>query len=645
MAVETAADETSSESAVDATLTTTAAASPTSSSPGRRRALHRPSPQGWVTGVIGLATAVFYTWNLSAVGNANSFYAAAVKSGSVSWKAWFFASIDPGSFITVDKPPGAMWIQGLSARLFGFSTWSMILPEVLMGVGSVLILHHLVCRWKGDTAAHLAAVALATTPIATAMFRNNNPDAFLTFLGLAAAWALWNAIESGRTRPLLVAAALVGLAFNTKMLQAFLVLPAMAAVYLVAGPAKFGRRFAQLVMAMGVLIVSAGWFSVVVALWPAADRPYIGSTSDNSIFSLMLGYNGLDRVFGGSGGNATGGAGFGGTPGLWRMLDGEVGGQVGWLLPLAAAGLVAGLWLRARCGRTDRQLAGWLLWGGWALTCIAVFSFSQGIFHPYYTVQLAPAIAALAGAGAVTLWELGRRYRLMTFALPLAIAMTAGIAVGILRRTPAYHPDLRNVIIGLAAAAIAGLVAGTIGRARWLVIGSGTLAAVALLVGPTAYSVTTLTSPVDGSLITAGPASGTGLPGLLFGARGTPRRSTAETEQQKTLITFLESHRGRAAFIVAAISSSATEDLIIHTGKPVMTIGGFNGGDPAPTLAEFEGLVTKGAVRYLLAGNSARGGRPSSNAIVDWAQQHGTVITVGSETLYDLAPAKKGDAP
>src|SRR4051812_18109647 len=163
------------------------------------------------------AAAFMYLYKLTAGGYSNTYYAAAVKSASVSWKAWFFGAIDPGSFITVDKPPAALWLQGLSARIFGFSTWSMLLPEVLAGVASVLILHHLVRKWAGPLAAHLSAVAFALTPVAAVMFRFNNPDALLTLLCLGAAWALWSAVESGRTRALVLSAALLGLAFDTKM--------------------------------------------------------------------------------------------------------------------------------------------------------------------------------------------------------------------------------------------------------------------------------------------------------------------------------------------------------------------------------------------------------------------------------------------
>src|SRR4051812_26885574 len=241
----------------------------------------RPTGPQLITAAIGLLAAVLYTWGLSRNGMANSYYAAAVRAGSTSWKAFFFGSIDPGSFITVDKPPAAIWVMALSARIFGFSSWSMLLPEAAAGVGSVLVLHRLVRRWAGDIAAHLAALAFTLTPVAVLMFRFNNPDALLTFLLLAAAWALWSAIETGRTRWLVLCGVLLGLAFDTKMLQAFLVVPAFAGVYLWTGRPRLRKRLLQLAAGGAALLVSAGWWVAVVTLWPAASRPYIGGSTDH----------------------------------------------------------------------------------------------------------------------------------------------------------------------------------------------------------------------------------------------------------------------------------------------------------------------------------------------------------------------------
>jgi len=605
------------------------------------------SRSGWITGAIGTLTAVLYTWSLSSVGDANSYYTAAVKSATVSWKAFFFGSIDPGNFITVDKPPAALWVQALSGRIFGFSSWSMLLPEAAAGVASVLILHHLVRRWAGDTAAHLSALAFALTPVAVVMFRYNNPDALLTLLCLAGAWALWKAVETGRTRHLVVSAVLIGLAFDTKMLQAFLVLPAFIGVYLLCGPPRLRRRIAQLAAAAVTLVVAGGWWIAAVALIPASSRPYVGSTQDNSIISLLTGYNGLSRLFGSSGPGGPGGGagaapgggsiGFGGTAGPLRLFNSALGGQVAWLIPMAGVGLVAGLWLTRRAPRTDRARAGWLLWGGWALTAAAVFSLSRGVFHPYYTVQLAPAVAALAGAGGLALWRLGRTHRAMIWVLPAAVVVTAGWAVILLDRTRGYDRWLPPLVVAGAAVGAAGLWAGAHLRQRSLVMAAAAVATVTLLAGPTAYAVTSIRHAETGSLVSAGPSTGdTG------NGPGGGITSSADTG----LIAYLESHRGSARYLVAGTGSQTTAPIIIASGQPVITIGGFNGADPAPTLTQFEHLVATGQVHYVLVsgagggpGVGGPGGSGTASAIDSWVATHGTVVsssTIGGSTAGTL---------
>jgi 4-amino-4-deoxy-L-arabinose transferase-like glycosyltransferase len=603
--------------------------------------LRHPTAPQVITAAIGLLAAVLYTWGLSRNGMANSYYAAAVRAGSKSWKAFFFGSLDPGSFITVDKPPAALWVMDLSARIFGFSSWSMLLPEAVAGVGSVLILHRLVRRWAGDLPAHLAALALTLTPVALLMFRFNNPDAFLTLLCLGAAWATWSAVETGRTRSLLLAGVLLGVGFDAKMLQAFLVLPALALVYLWAGPPRLRRRLLQLAGAGVALLVTAGWWVAVVAIWPAASRPYIGSTTNNSILSLVFGYNGLARVLGTTGrgpggGGGGGGTGFGGTPGIWRLFNTSLGGEVAWLLPLAAGGLISGLWLTRRAGRTDRGRAGWVLWGGWTLVCAAVFSLSKGIFHPYYAIQLAPGVSALAGAGAVALWHAGRRIRWLSWALPVVVLVSAGVAVGLLARTPAFHPWLRPAISMVGVIAAVGLLAASHFRRRVLVAVAAGLATCALLAGPSAYALATISRPASGSIPVSGPSGSTG-PG---GGQG------GSLTSDQALISYLEAHRDGAEYLVAAFTSNASDSIIIASGQPVMTIGGFNGADPAPTLAQFEKLVAEGKVRFVLANSGVGGGGAGgpgggSSAISQWVTQHGTQVNYGSGsgTLYAVSGA------
>ncbi len=312
-------------------------------------------------------TAVLYTAGLSRNGWANDFYAAAVQAGSKSWKAFFFGSFDAASFITVDKTPASLWVMELSARAFGLSSWSLLLPQAAEGVASVALLHATVRRWYGPAAGLIAGAVAALTPVAALMFRFDNPDALLVLLMTAAAYGTVRAIESGRTRWLVLTGALLGLAFLTKMLQGFLVLPAFALAYLVAGPPRLGRRLLQLLAGGAALIAAAGWWVAIVQLTPAADRPYIGGSTSNSVLQLTLGYNGLGRLDGNETGSVgfRGGAGpqFSGSAGLARLFAADMGGQVSWLLPAALIGLAVLAWLSWRTLRTGLARRGQQLRG------------------------------------------------------------------------------------------------------------------------------------------------------------------------------------------------------------------------------------------------------------------------------------------
>ncbi|HMK96276.1 MAG TPA: glycosyltransferase family 39 protein, partial [Acidimicrobiales bacterium] len=309
-------------------------------------------------------TAFAYIWDLGASGYANSFYAAAVEAGTKSWKAFFFGSLDSSSFITVDKPPASLWLMELSGRIFGFNSWSMLVPEALAGVGSVGLLYAGVKRWFGAKAGLLAGLVMALTPVAALMFRFNNPDALLVLLLVGAAYAFVRALENGATRWLLVAGGLLGWAFLTKMLQAFTVLPAFYLAYLIAAPGGFWRRARQLAISTGALMVSAGWWVTAVALWPTGSRPYIDGSPDNSILNLVLAYNGLDRLV--SEGGGPGGS-FSGTTGALRLFNDLMGGQASWLLPAGLLSCIALMAWTLLAPRRDRTRAAVVLWGGWLL--------------------------------------------------------------------------------------------------------------------------------------------------------------------------------------------------------------------------------------------------------------------------------------
>ncbi len=455
------------------------ASSPATRLATRVRAFDRTDPRALpALGAVSALAAVLYLVNLAVSGYANTYYTMAAQAASQSWSAWFFGSLDASSFITIDKPPLSTMVMGLSVRLFGLSSWSILLPEALMGVAAVAVLFLAVRRSFGTAAATIAGTVMALTPAAVLIFRYDNPDALLTLLLVSAAWALLRALDAGHVRWLALAGALVGLGFMTKFLQAWLVLPAFALVWVVAAPGGWRRRVAGLTVAAGAVAVASLAWPVAVELVPAASRPYVGGSTGNSVFDLILGYDGLGRIFGGVGNGGAGGAGgvgggggmFGGAAGILRLFNDQFGGQVSWLIPYALVALASGLWLRRRAGRTDRALAGYLLWGGWLGVHAFVFSFMSGVIHPYYSVILAPAIGALVGAGTLELWHLRSRSRVGGLLLAGALVASGAWAWALLDRTPDFAPGLGTAILAITAAA-AILVALPAGGRRRLAAG------------------------------------------------------------------------------------------------------------------------------------------------------------------------------
>jgi 4-amino-4-deoxy-L-arabinose transferase-like glycosyltransferase len=590
------------------------------------------------------ATAVLYLWGLGSSGWANNYYAAAVQAGTQDWTAWLFGSLDAGNAITVDKPPAALWVMVLCGRLFGFSAFTMLLPQALMGVGTVGLLYATVRRTSGPAAGLIAGAALALTPVAALMFRFNNPDALLVLLLVAAAYCTVRATETASTRWIALAGCAIGFAFLTKMLQAFLVVPALALVFLVAAPVGMWKRIGKLAVGAVAMIVSAGWYIALVSLWPADSRPYIGGSSDNSLLQLALGYNGIDRVVGGERGMPDGpGAGgppgspgghnlfFGGEPGIGRLFGHSMGTQASWLLPAALIGLLAALWLTRRTARTAGVRAALLLWGGWLLVTGAVFSFMDGTIHPYYTVALAPAIAALVGISVCELW---RRRDLLAPRIVLALmSAIAGVwAFILLERTPDWWPALRWIVLAGSIVVAATLVVGAnrLGRA------TAVLAAAAILLGaaaPAAYTVETVANAHSGPMAMAGPSRDVAPEGP-----GGHRPGGAEADNP-TLEHLVEGADSRWA--AATIGSMTASSLELKTGASVMAIGGFTGADNSPTLEQFQAYVADHQVRYFIDGDHIgppRRESGSAHLIATWVQQNFTPIPVGGTTVvYDLS--------
>jgi 4-amino-4-deoxy-L-arabinose transferase-like glycosyltransferase len=493
-----------------------------------RFVLGRESDPAWVRPALLTLltlTAVLYLWDLGASGWGNSFYSAAVQAGAKSWKAFFFGSSDSSNFITVDKPPASLWVMEISARIFGLNSWSILVPQALEGVATVGVVYLTVRRWFTAQAALLAGAVVALTPVAAIMFRFNNPDSLLALLLAGSMYALVRGLEKAQTRWLVLAGTLVGFGFITKMLQAFLIIPALVIVYLLAAPTGWWRRVWQ-VAVMGVAtLVAGGWWVAAVTLTPAADRPYIGGSQNNSVLNLIFGYNGFGRLTGSESGSVVGGGGAGsagqwGPTGLLRLFNASFGNMMSWLLPGALLMGAVLLVLTIRARRTDRERAALLLFGGALVGTGLVISLGQGIIHPYYAVALAAPLGGLVGIGTMGLWQ-----RRSTWAgrIGLALALLATSIWGfvLLDRTPDWFPFLRFVV----------LVGGILGAAAILALpllrpvpklAVGLVAVLGLgsaLVAPLFSTVATASVPHTGAIptVTPTPAGGGGFGGGFGG--------------------------------------------------------------------------------------------------------------------------------
>jgi 4-amino-4-deoxy-L-arabinose transferase-like glycosyltransferase len=696
----------------------------------------RPADPAWARPALAallLATALLYMAGLDRNGWGNEFYAAAVQAGAESWRAFFFGSLDSSNFITTDKPATFMWVMELSARVFGFNYWSLLLPQAVAGVATVGVLYTTVRRWFGPRAGLLAGAVMALAPVATLMFRFDDPDALLTLAITLAGYAMTRAVESGRTRWVVLTGVFVGAGFLSKFMAAFMVLPALALVYLWAGPPRLGKRIWQLLAGGLALLVTSGWWVAAVLLTPAASRPFVGSSTNNSILNLIFVYNGFGRLTGNQGrgggaltgpvstpttavpadaaagpatavpadavgraagaagrGFAGGGSAFGGSGGITRLFSAQYGGMVAWLIPAALIAIVVMLWVTRRAARTDRTRAAALLWGGWLLGAGLVLSFMSGISHTYYVVALTPAIGALVGIGAVKLWEI-RDTWFARVTLAATLLVTGGWAWVLLDRSPHWLPWLRVVIVIAAIGAACLVLAGYSLRGRPLLTALPvSLALVAGLGAPLAYSIDTADTVHTGASPTAGPAltsaggaagrgafAGAGAGFAGDGARGAGDRAGALGDRagdgadrragvgaaagfgglaggnaaiNATLAKLLEDGAAGYKWTAATVGSDEAASMELSTGgDPVMAVGGFSGTDPTPSLAAFEQLVAQHEVHYFVAsgtgaagrtGTAARAGAEDSAQVTAWVEAHYTAKTVGGTTVYDLtAPA------
>jgi len=629
----------------------------------RARALSLPRPRAELAALLVLA-GVLNLWALSRNGWANEYYSAAVRSMASSWHAFLYGSFDQAGVMTVDKPPLASWVQVAFVKIFGFHSLSLLVPQALMGIASVTLVYELVRRRFGRAAGFVAGLVLATTPITVAISRHNNPDALLILCCVAALWFVVRALEDGRTRWLILSGVCVGLGFETKMAAALLVVPAIAAAYLWVAPRGHLKAIGQL-FAGGAAMVAVGMaWPLLFLLTPAADRPWVSGTSDNSILSLMVGYNGLGRVdgqaggpqsFGGGGGPGGGGGGagsvFGGDTGPFRLLGASLGGQAGWILGFAVVGGIAIL-VASRLRRRDAR-TGWLIAVGGAFAATAVtFSYAKGIFHPYYVSLLAPFSAALVGAGAGYLRSGDRLARIFG---PLAVAAGVATTLAVIASTDGAPDWVQQILLPVGVLAAVALALKLPTRVRVVA-----LAAVlgALLLAPATWAVQTLGHATSGTFPAGGPSAqgfggpGGGGPGGGFGAGGrfAPPGAGAgggpfggDSTALDAAVTYAKAHGGGT---IAVSSQQGAAGTIIDSGANVVALGGFSGRESEVSVVWLADAVRAGKIRWVLTDGSGGGfggndGRTGSSTVMAAVAQTCTPVSTASSSstttsgLYD----------
>ena len=650
--------------------------------------------------VILLLSGILNFTNLSIEGTSNQYYAAGVKSMTMSWKNFFFVSFDPTSFVSIDKPPLGFWIQAISAKVFGFSGWSILLPEALAGVISVLIIYIIVKKSFGRNAGLLSALFLAVTPIFVAVSRNNTCDNLLILTLLLACWAISIAAEKGKFKYLLISLAIVGIGFNIKMLQAYMVIPAIYITYLLSSAVSVKKRIIHLISGTLVLLVISFSWAIVVDLIPAANRPYVGSSTNNSELELIIGHNGLERLGisssitgggmgssknqGGSTGQMPGGTqptgtanfekrmqggtpptgnrqdgtpptdgGQGGTMPKGEMQNGEAPGknadgggnstmggqskssitrlfsnngmsdQIIWLFPIAVLGFIAAL-LKEKLNPAfdNKKKSALILWSMWLIPEFIYFSFTTGLFHPYYLTMLAPPIAALAGIGIISMWELYKETGQKSWILPISLIVDGLVQLLVLSyfyKTSSITKYLMIAMVLLCFVSsiilvILNLMKNENPTVKKILVGT---ALTGLLITPLVWSGTTMFNAMSGTF----PSAGLSL--ISSSQKGISNIAATSSSSSSKLIEFLQNNKTNEKYILVTSSTNGNAtDIILKTDESVMTWG-FFGTDKAITLAEFKSLVKKGEVRYVMIGGQGGG---SSNAIMTWAKKAGKLV-------------------
>ncbi|WP_031408947.1 glycosyltransferase family 39 protein [Geobacillus vulcani] len=642
---------------------------------------------GWIIAII-VWSAFLHLYQIGNSGS-NVYYTAAAKSMAASWKAFFFAALDPEGFITVDKPPVALWLQALSVKLFGVSDWSVLLPEAAAGIASTWMIYVIVQPWAGQTAARWASFVFSCTPAFVAVARTNNIDAVLVFTLLFATWMLMKAVITQRWTWLVGSFAVVGIGFNMKMLQAYMVLPAFYLFYWLAGRVPWKKRAGHLLLATIVLLSVSLSYAAAVALIPADKRPYIGGSQTNSVLELALGYNGIERLTGeagpgggkgradvngnaqppvddktpfngkagtafpdGSGGapptvgsqlqsppsvpgGGMGGIGRGeiGDPGVLRLFQLPLAGQASWLLPFAAVvaiGLGIDVWRRRQMTAFHQFLLFWFAWLGPML----VFFSIAGFYHRYYLSMLAPAIAVLVGAGGAMLALLASSERWTRWLFPAALVATYAFEVWTAWQYRSSFSPVWPLAVGFYGSAMVCLWFAMEGRehGRRIVYRAALIGVLAL---PAYWSLTPVLYGTNSTIPYAGPDlqrdRGAPMPTAampdgqeersLRGETGQPGDGAGRWQTSRSLtalVSYLEQHAGEAKYLAATIRATEAAELMLHTDRAVMAMGGFGGTDPVLTPKKLEEMARNGEVKYFLLSGEGRG----NHELVQWIQTH-----------------------
>ncbi len=586
-----------------------------------------------------IATACTYLWNITINGMGNAFYAGAAQAGSKNWEALLFGSVDPGNFITVDKPPVSQWVMGLSGQIFGFSSASMLVPEALMAVGAVALLYGAVRRIAGTGAGFVAGTAFALTPVVALMFRYNNPDAVMVLLMMAAAYCTVRALERGSGTWMTLAGSALGFAFLAKMLEGLMVAPAIGVVYLLVAPTSVRRRLAHLAAAMASCLLSAGWFVALTLVWPASSRPYLAGSTDNNFMNLVIGYNGLARILGRNHAGATDAhagppADFGHqNAGITRLFSGEFGLEMSWLLPAALLGLVYVLVVRARAPRTDLVRGGVVLFGGWLLVDGLVLSYMKGMVHPYYCLSVVPAVAALAAIGGCEMWRTRDRLR-GRISVAASVLLTVLWSWWLLDGNQHWAAAVRWVVLAVGVAGVVTLLVALSTNRSGLAAAALAVGVLAGGMGSAGYAFATIAVPHTGGMAQVGP--------VQRAHDGADRPDGSGQESNTQLDRLLAGTNTK--WSAAVNGSSAAAALELATNTSVMAIGGFGGSDPVPSLTQFQSDVADHEIGYYVVSPGNRQGPGHGNQHADitaWVAANFAPKAVGSATVYDLtAPPK-----